>query len=176
MDEEDLEIKIKSTMNNVPTFNPICIPSEWIEPGTTTRRTSLAILLPSGVGPGDFSLRVLPGGRLLEIKVDYPKPISDLSILHKRWLDSTNTAGDRIEKYHPRILGFEASLKARRKSLSDNISGVSYIVLTYPVMTHIDQSWNLGWTDNDARVVYVDLKADSDNYGTVKNEKAFEIV
>ena len=36
-------------------FKPITLIADWSEPGTTTRRITLAVLLPTGVGKGDFS-------------------------------------------------------------------------------------------------------------------------
>ena len=45
------------------TFKPICLLADWLEPRTTTKRLSLVILLPSGIGKGDFTARVAEGGQ-----------------------------------------------------------------------------------------------------------------
>lgn len=50
-------------------FRLLHLPSVWKGPGTTTKRISVAILLPSGIGPGDFTVRVLDGGLVLEVSV-----------------------------------------------------------------------------------------------------------
>ncbi len=42
-------------------FKTLYLLSSWKELVTMTRRVSAAILLPSGVGPGDFSIRVGDG-------------------------------------------------------------------------------------------------------------------
>lgn len=42
-------------------FGPLYLLSEWQEPRTMTKRSSIAIALPSGVESGDFHSRVLEG-------------------------------------------------------------------------------------------------------------------
>lgn len=65
-------------------FVPLYLLSTWKEPRTTNDRISLAINLPSGVDVGDFSYRVVEGGREFEISVIWPKPLVDPTVLHKQ--------------------------------------------------------------------------------------------
>lgn len=58
--------------------------SHWQEPGTTIPRLTVAIVLPSGVGAGDFKYRVVEEGNVLELTVDWPKPLVDITCMHKK--------------------------------------------------------------------------------------------
>lgn len=47
------------------TFKPMVMVSVWKEPKTMANLVTLAILLPTGVGYNDYTLRVSEGGRSL---------------------------------------------------------------------------------------------------------------
>ena len=83
--------------------------STWIEPVTTTKRITLATVLPSGIGSGELSVRVVDGGEYVELAVMWPEPLVDLQVMHKKWLNADGR--DRLLPYHPKYLGFEAALK-----------------------------------------------------------------
>lgn len=48
---------------------------DWVEPGTTTKQLSTAMLAPSGVCSGQFSVRVSNDGHTLEFMVTWPDPL-----------------------------------------------------------------------------------------------------
>lgn len=158
---------------STPPFCPLNIHSVWNEPGTTTRMITVAIILPSGIGPGDFSLRVVEGGRELELTVQWPNPLTDLDTMHKKWLLSNGL--DHMERYHPKYLGFEAALKHFREHSTDKIESFALFPLPFAVQTHIHGRYNLGWKDNAARMVYVDLKAYDEMYAVLRDENSFEM-
>jgi len=56
----------------------------WQEPGTTAKRISVAIILPSGVDSGGFQVRVIEDGDVLQLTVDWPRPLVDISFMHKK--------------------------------------------------------------------------------------------
>lgn len=154
-----------------PVFAPLHLKSVWTEPGTTTKMVTVAIVIPSGAQ--GFSVRVLEGGRMLEFSVKWPEPLFNLTVMHRKWLRSGSS--DRMEEYHPKFLGFEASLKQFRNRADAEIESQSRIALPFPVQTHIAHKSNLAWTDNSTRMVYVDLKAYEDEYSLQQNENSFEI-
>lgn len=119
----------------------------------------------------------MPGGRVLELVVEWPKPMIDLTLLHKKWLDPSNQV-NRIESYHPKFLGFEAALKSHRENRSERVESTATIALPFSVQTHIDERSNLGWYEQAARVLYIDLKANEDNYGLIMthDENSFELM
>lgn len=156
-----------------PQFNPLHLTSYWVEPGTTNRMVSVAIVLPSGVGPEDFSVRVVEGGRELELKVEWPVPLVNLEMLHKKWTDSNKP--DRMEKYHPKFLGFEACLKKFRQHSRHIVESIARFALPFPVQTHIVNQYPLGWLQSACRMIYVDLKAYEEEYALERNENSFEI-
>ena len=118
-----------STTNS---FKPLYLISEWNEPRTTNRRISVAILLPSGISCGDFSISVHEGGHALNLRVCWPTALFDMGTLHKKWLLKRKN-NIRIEAYHPKIAGFESSLKLGRKQASDIIESSSRIPLPFAV-------------------------------------------
>lgn len=53
-------------------YEPLHMLPEWVEPGTTTRRITVSILLSSGISPGRFFVRVAEGGGILYVTVTLP--------------------------------------------------------------------------------------------------------
>lgn len=100
-----------------------------------TRRLSLAILLPSGIRTGNFSVAFSKCGRTLDLGVCWPNAFLNMETLHKKWLLATNDH-EKLEAYHPKILGFEAALKIKRKQASDVVEAVAHIALLLSRNTH----------------------------------------
>lgn len=157
-----------------PVFTPLSLQSQWVEPGSTTRMVTVAMVLPTGVGKGQFDVKVLDGGREVELKVMLPEPLSNLRMLHRKWVETAKD-GSKMQMYHPKVLGFEASLKQFRKHSNEKIEATARIALPFPVQNHIAKRDNLGWLDNDCKVVYIDLKAHDDEYLVTRDENSFEI-
>lgn len=107
-------------------FAHLHLGSIFIEPRSTTKGFSVAILLPSGVGPGGYSTRVREGGRELELTVRCPRPISSVHRLHRVWLRADS---DAMESYLPKMMGFENFLKGLREKKANIVESVAHIVL-----------------------------------------------
>lgn len=56
--------------------------SELVEPGTTARKLTIEILLPSGISPGTFFVPVTEGGGILNVVVPWPNSSVDRKHLH----------------------------------------------------------------------------------------------
>lgn len=80
-----------------------------------------------------------------------------------------------MQNYHPKYLGFEDGLKAYRDRSSDSVESTACIALPFSVQTHIYAKSNLGWKEDSTRMVYIDLKAQDDNYGMMHDENSFEM-
>lgn len=177
LDEEDLqEINPDDSSAKTPTpntFHPLHLLSVWQEPGTTAKRLAVAILLPSGVGAGDFTVRVIEDGDVLEISVDWPKPLVEISFMHKKWLLMDDS---RFTDFHPKYLGFEVSLRGLRENINDKVTSTARIGLPFSVQSHIDSKHNLAYKDNNSRLVYVDLKAADESYALLNDISEFEFV
>ncbi len=78
--------------------------------------------------------------------------------------------------YHPKFLGFEHALREKRERNSDAVKSTAFIPLPFPVQTHLDAKYNLGWARNSSRVVYVDLKAFVESYAVGNDQDDFEIL
>lgn len=178
-DDEDDEIdieeeKVESAHRHHLSFVPLHLISVWQEPGTMTKCLSVAILLPSGIGEGDFAWRVIGEGHVLEISVIWPPPLQQPEIMHKKWLNKDNREG--FEMYHPKVVGFQLALKQLRKRNSDMVESVARIMLPFPVQAHVRSHHNMAWVESSVRMVYLDLMAVVDEYAHENNKEAFEVV
>lgn len=165
-------LTVERSTNHV--FQPLSLISVWTEPGSTTRCVSVAVLLPSGIDAGHFAVRVAEGGRQLDVNVQWPSALSNLEQLHRKWL--TAEGSDKMEMYHPKYLGFENALKAHRERCVDTVESSARITLPFAVQTHVYGKYNLGWRENTARMVYIDLKAYEEHYGILQDDNSFEIL
>lgn len=177
-DDDDLSEIIsvtptKSSIQESNTFHPLHLISIWQEPSTTAKRITVSIILPSGVNAGDFTIRIIEDGDVLELTVDWPKPLVDISFMHKKWLQDY---ASNFTDFHPKFLGFEASLRKLRENLSDKVVSVARIGLPFSVQSHIESKHNIGFRDDTSRLVYVDLKAVEEKYAIVNDVSEFEII
>lgn len=83
--------------------------------------------------------------------------------MHKKWLVRP---GSTFNKVDPKYLGFEASLRKLRQSMSSTVSHVARIGLLITMKTYIEvkDKNKLAWLDNTTRMLHVDRK------GTVNDE------
>jgi hypothetical protein len=81
-------------------FAPMHLISEWVQPGTTQKRLNVAIVLPSGLTPDDYSVRVENDGATLVLRCVMPRVLSDSLALHKKWIVKDTS----FQAYHPLIL------------------------------------------------------------------------
>lgn len=132
----------------------------------------MAVFLPSGVRAGEYSTRVREGGQEFEVHVKWPLPLCNDEMLHRKWLRSEE---DRLEGYHPKLLGFENALKEYREKRADSVKSVVRIASPFAVETHIVRRSPLGWAENAARMIYNDMKAYEESYGVEQNGADFEI-
>ena len=121
-------------------------------------------------------MRVTEDGKCVELTVLWPRPLVDMELVRKKWLSQDALAGEKFERYHPKCVGFEASLKELRARASEDIESVARISLPFAVQTRIDSKSNLGWINDPTRIVCIDLKADVDLYATAHDENAFELL
>ena len=118
---------ISESLSGHRLFRPLYLLSEWSEPGTTTKRITVAIVLPSGIETGNFSIRIVEDGKCLLLVVQWPDPLMDLRMMHKKWLSQTNG----FQMYHPKVSGFETGLKRLRKRTIDYIESSARILLPF---------------------------------------------
>lgn len=113
---------------------PLHLHSSCIEPGNTTLRLTIALLPPSNITLGIFSVRLSDDGLVLKLTLPWPNPLIDLKHLHRRLLNPEGT--DRIEMYHPNLIRFEHSLKSCRSKSTDCEKTTSRFNLPFQVQTY----------------------------------------
>ena len=108
--------------------------SSWAEQSTLTRRLSVAIIVPAGVGSGDFTIAVVGGRQLLQLAGRWPQPLVDVLAMHLRKLTDSQCS---FMPYHPSVLGFEASLRELRKLSPDAMESVARTPLPFAVQSQV---------------------------------------
>lgn len=68
---------------------PFYLISAWEEQGTTTPCCTVATTLPSSASTKGTIIKVMEGGRVLEVIVRLPLPFTDLSVLHRKLMKSS---------------------------------------------------------------------------------------
>jgi len=168
--EHGAELIVKDSV-----FKPLYLIGEWEEPGTKTKRLTVAIVLPSGVNKSDFTIQVLDAGLLLQLTVKWPVPLVDLELLHQKWLRPVDKESVQpFTMYHPKVLAFENALKTKRQRAADDVVSTAKIILPFAVQTHIESKTNLGFKDSGTKVVYIELKAMAENYAVANDNADFE--
>lgn len=114
-------------------------------------------------------------GEFIILAVRWPIPLLNPEFLLKKWLISED-GNERIEPYHPKIVGFRTALEKPRKLVSDVVESHVRIFLPFAVQMHIEDKRNLDWRENSVRVFYMELKAAVEQYAVVKDSQEFEAV
>lgn len=140
-----------------------------MEPGTTVQCLNVAILLPTGVAPTDYTSRIADDGSSIELTVTLPEAFTNPLELHKKWIVTNPT----FQTYHPKVVGFENALKDMRESVTSSVRAKARIQLPFQVQAHIFASHNLGFKD-DSRILYLELKALEESYSVVAKSGSFE--
>lgn len=175
-DAEDLEEGAGSELiSGDLSFKPLFMISSWTERSTLAKRLCVAIILPSGVGSGDFTINVVDCGQYLQLSVVWPQPLMDVLVMH-RWKLADPSSG--FMPYHPSVLGFEAALRELRRRSSDAVESVARIPLPIAVQTQVVSKTNLSFREGGGtKMIYVDLKAAVvEEYGVVADSDAFREV
>ena len=169
-EEEEQEVETVSIEDQRNVYSPMCLISQWQEKLTMIKRLTVAIILPSGVGSGQFSLRVGEGGRHLELMIRWPKPLIDIYKMHKKWLTNER---QNYKDYHPEFTGFVEALRNYRARSVDWIESHTRIFLPYVVETHIQEKHNLAWVDDTTKMLYVRLRAFVEQYAVENDTEEF---
>ena len=103
---------------------------------------TIPIIPPSGVGKGNWNVKVESKGFALELSVLWRDRLLHMDILHRKWLDgakigveSQNT--EPFTRVHPRYLALDGALRALRKTISDEVESIAHIPLLFEVETPI---------------------------------------
>ena len=119
-------------------------------------------------------MRVVDEGWGIELKVMRPKELQDPSLLCRKWLSLKEEEGG-IKLHHPKIIGYENSLKRMRRTHSEIIQSVARINLPFQTHSHFDSKHNLLFP-NGCRVIILELPASVEEYGLQSDNDSFEKV
>lgn len=134
---------------------------------------SVVINLSSGITEGMFKLRVVNDGMALQLLVDWPKYIRDITKLHVKWLRPGYT--DSISSYHPPCVSFQNDLKEIRSHALQKFQSSCLFKLPSAVRADLSRQHNLVLTPHETIVVYVYMREVSNEYAERQNYKAFEM-
>lgn len=168
-DEAPSEVKVAK----VTSFTPLHVTACWKEPGTTTDIYTVVLLLPSGVSAKTFLFKVLEEGRILELTVDWPRPLSDVEMMHTEWLTPGATNG--FTEYHPRVVAVDNALKELRKHSHQKIKAVARFDIPFAVRKDFYNQENFEF-EGSCKMIYIELKAITADYAEVHDVKDFKRV
>lgn len=137
-------------------FKPLVNMSVWKDPRTKDSRISLAVLLESGVGESPGDLKVCVDGQYLRITVKWPSVLMDVLKLNAVFLQGDGV--DRIEDYHPQIVGFYDFLEQFQRKEGDAVESVAKIPLPFFVKPDFHKRL-MAWEGTSEKVLYVTLFA-----------------
>lgn len=123
----------------------------------------MEVALQTGVENGQFDVKALYGGRDVELNVMFPKLPLNLRMPHRKLVEMSWEAR-LMQIYHQNVLGFEGTVKQFREHASDKIEAMAHVALPFPMQQHIKKRDHFGCLDNYCKVVFIDLKADDDEY------------
>lgn len=109
---EEHEMGAETAFNE---YNPLRLVLIWTYSRATTKCVSAAVLLPSEVAAGDYSIRVRERRRELKVHVIWPLLLCNVEMLYRKWLQLED---NRFENYHRKLFGFENALKGHREKKS----------------------------------------------------------
>lgn len=133
------------------------------------------IPLPSGVKLGMTKCRIMPGGSMLEVAIDWPNVLQEVRLLYWKRLKHSTTKPAQLSSYHPMINGFESALRDYRRKATNAIGSPCQISLSKAVQEHIFKCTFLRWIDDFSRVHYVHLKAPAENDANILVYEEFEL-
>ncbi|KAI0556935.1 hypothetical protein FGB62_372g08 [Gracilaria domingensis] len=143
------------------------------EPHTTTKRCTVVVHLPSGVSHEDFTIHVVDEGNYLELDVKWPRPLTDLKLMHSKWLKLPLQG--QYTTFHPEFLGFESALKELRSHNAEEVHSKARFHLPF-VVERTFETYNMIYKDG-TKLVYIRLKAHTDSYECYgRTFNAFEVV
>lgn len=147
--------------------------SEWKETFTTRGCLSIAFLLPCGCH-NDYKMSVIDNGSLLQVRVVWPEPLTNVRMLHHLWL--VLEEGRRVSKDHAKLGGFETALRALRVSPQERVHSFCNITLPFKVETLVEEE-PLFWPELGVYIVYAELKEALDLYtSTTSAKKRFKVM
>lgn len=89
-----------------------------------------------------IKVSVLKAAREMEVVVQFPAFLSDLSMMHRIWLQKIGPG--HMEKYHSNFTGFESALKQFRDHSSCTVESKDRLALQCFVQTNIFEKHNFG--------------------------------
>lgn len=158
---------------SLKSFKTPFLVSEWKEVFTTRSCLSVAFLLPCGCHD-DYKLSVTENGSVLQVRVTWPEPMTNVRVLHHLWL--VLEKGSRVSKDHGKLGGFETALRALRQSPQDPVHSFCTINLPFKVETQIEEE-ALCWPELGVYIVYAELKEALDLYTSTSSvKKKFKVM
>lgn len=89
---------------------------------------------------GAFKVLVVGEGDFLELIFDWIKPLIDIRFMPRKLLRASDGS---LQDFHPKILGFEASLKGLRENRTKDITSTCCIVFPFTVQSDINEKYNI---------------------------------
>lgn len=74
---------------------------------------------------------------MMELTIDCPRPLIDITFMHKKWMVLSESRKASFKKYHGKFLASEATSCQLHSNVNDNFTSVACIPLSISVQTQI---------------------------------------
>lgn len=120
MDMQSMEIysRIRSEF-----FYPLTEIAAIYDENRGIRLATVAIHVPFGSSRDELKVRITPDRSQLGVEYQWPNVLTDVSLLHKSWLEANDQA-EKIKIYHPVLSGsknFFRQFRQREREQHDNL-------------------------------------------------------
>ena len=149
---------------------PMHLPYTWTHPDSLQSIITIAINPPSGVKQRMIKADVSSDGMQLQVVMTWPKCFSDTMRAMDPFINSTKE--DRISKDHPRRMGYEESLKAKRKTNKTRLRSLSIFPLPFKVRKDICRVYTKKVYEEGelVRMVHVDMQSAQGDYNVIQQD------
>ena len=147
---------------------PMHVPYSWTHPDSLQSIITIVLIPPTGVKQRMMKADVSPDGMQLRVAMTWPKCFSDTLRAMDPFINSTKE--DRISKDHPRRMGYEEALKAKRKTNKTRLRSLSIFPLPFQVRKDIYRVYTKKVFEEGelVRMVHIDMQSAQGDYNVTQ--------
>lgn len=171
LDDIEVETKIHCTEKGI-----LYLTAQWEEPSTLTKRLNVYIHMFTGIEKGMFSIDVIDDGTALEYVMEWPRTMTDVKLMHRKWRKLPTSHPDHMSDYHVEMQAFERELQKYRANMGEKITTTWKLPLPIRVQKQKVSQSVQQYQGTGCAAIYLRLKGVDQSYGIVNDDVDFEVV
>lgn len=151
-------------------FEPLHLSYTWTDPLTMHEIFTVAINMPEGIEKGSTKVIVAEDGSYVDFIVTWPPVFSNSMLAHTKWLRTDSEC--KLSSDHPRRIGYEKALKARRSSMGHRIKSFARFPSPFPVQKKPFglHRTRIPYNNSNVRMLFIDLEEKDKDYCNEEND------